>query len=163
MMTDELTWQQKQERLKARKPLERTVRLFSEEQATALDVAKEKLQRLEATSSSDEDLQAARDEVEKAAREHEETSIPYTLRGVSEDVWEELAGKCPPTDAQAKKGDPYDPKKFAPMLLAASLVDDVEVDDVRAMFKRLSPGDTALLVSTAVQLSQRPAGTVGKD
>jgi hypothetical protein len=79
----------------------------------------------------------AKAKAEKAAKDAEEVLV---LRAIGATAFEDLATQCPPTAEQAKRGEEYNVKRFAPLLIAACSVDE------------MTPADAASLVGGEVEV-----------
>lgn len=180
-------WAAKIARMRDRKPLEKPVTLHDEEAARAVARAEGELAlaETEARAEAIEDLGSdmprellivqvadkvsadqrvidARKAVEDARAEQEALDVDFIFRGLPGDVWEDLVHAHPPTEVQAKRGEGYNQKTFAPAAIAACSVKPLTVEDVMTFWPNLSQGEQALLFTTVITVNQSARASMGK-
>lgn len=100
---------------------------YTEEQADELVAA------VEAYIEADEgvrDAQATHDAAVQAAKD---ADIVLTMRAIGATAFEDLMAAHPPTAEQAKRGEDYNVKRFAPLLIAACSTEEMTPADAAAM------------------------------
>lgn len=147
-------WQAHLERLRNRKPLERTVTLRDEEALAAVQEAEvaaghviakvrqkvnekhakvadeaEREKLVKRDIDKNVEVRRARDQVANLQTIADDNQVRIPFRGVGADVYEALQSEHPPTQEQRKAGNTYNVHRFAPVLIAASSINPMSVVD----------------------------------
>lgn len=202
-------WAAKLARIKARKPLERSYTLHDEELQDAADATLEALTRaherarkaghaalegdfdaedaaglmnaVQAYVDADEDVitaERAHAEAVQAAKDADEV---LTMRAIGATAFEDLTASCPPTAEQAKRGEDYNVKRFAPLLIAACCTENMTVAQAASLVGGevevitpgeppkwekvegvLNQGEASMLFGLAVAVNQNARVSLGK-
>lgn len=178
-------WAAKLSRLRNRKPLERPLTFHDEDTASATDEgrvvagraearARKEAQaalsikdptdpKVEAAVSADKTVIETRAKVTDLEAEQADAAVVLVVRGLGSDLYEEMQGEHPPTPAQAKRGEEYNVKTFAPALVAACVVGPMTVEFADELLTTiLTNGEAAILFNTCVAVNQASRVTLGK-
>lgn len=156
-------WAAKMDRLRNRKPAERTllIRLddASVDAARAARTARQSAQ-VAANASPDDDAAQARLELAEQTLAGAEAdlalaTVSLTFRSLPRDSYEQLIADCPPTAEQEADGQTYDPETFAPALVSACCTDDMPVADAKELLATLSQLEAGLLFEACIGLNER--------
>ena len=202
-------WAAKLTRIKTRKPLERSYTFHDEDLQDAADETLEALQRaherarkaglaalsgdfdaedaaglmnaVQAYVDADEDVVTAEANHQAAVQAAKDADEVLTLRAIGATAFEDLTASCPPTAEQAKRGEDYNVKRFAPLLIAACCTEDMTVAEAASLVGGevevvtpgepakwdkvegvLNQGEAAMLFGLAIAVNQNARVSLGK-
>jgi hypothetical protein len=197
-------------RIKARKPLERSYTLLDEDLIDAAERAEEETGRqmararaeahaelddqydvehqaelvaaVEVAINKDTGVRKARKTQEAAQKAAEDAEEKLWLRAIGATAFEDLVTLCPPTAEQAKRGEDYNIKRFAPLLIAACCTEEMTPADAASLVGGeveviepgkasrwdkiegcLNQGEASMLFSLAGAVNQNARVHLGKD
>lgn len=155
-------------RIRSRKPLERTYTLLDEDLLEAVEEAQivvgdamararkdahdalddeydveqkdELVRAVEDFIDADEEVVAARAARDAAEQAAKDAEEQLTMRAIGATAFEDLVSYCPPTAEQAKRGEDYNVKRFGPLLVAACCTEE------------MTPADAASLIGGEVEV-----------
>lgn len=123
-------------------------------------------------------VQAALGKLEEAKAAQAAADVAIELRGLPADVYEDLVGEHPPTEAQRSTGETYNVHRFAPVLIATCCTDPMTPAEAASLIggeyleadgdwsdhvaASLTQGESSFLFQSAVQVNQNARVSVGK-
>lgn len=184
-------WAAKMARLRARKPMERSLTLHDDESQDLVDAGQRAhvnlLTRLRPVLTkvvlesqpglSPEDLRAVVQreldvneevlaslaEVHALEKARDEADVTMVFRALPGDVYSDLQSEHPPTDEMQAKGMEYNVKTFVPALIAACVTDPMTEEEASELVDALNQGEAALMFQTAIAVNQGARASMGKD
>jgi len=178
-------WAAKVAKLRGRKTLERPVVFHDDDTSEAAEQARVVAGHVEAAArkvaqvaldiknpidplvvaavDEDPNVIEARAGVAAAEKAQADASTSLRVRGLGSDLYEELQGEHPPTDKQAKNGEEYNVKTFAPALVSACCTDPLTVEFAAELLGTiLNQGEAAVLFNTCIGVNQGARVSLGK-
>lgn len=156
-------WAAKMDRLRNRKPAERTLLIRLDdaavETARAARSARHTAQVQANASPADQVAQTRLEQAEQTLAAAEAAlalaTVTLTFRSLPRDAYEQLIASCPPSDEQQVEGQTYDPEAFAPALVSACCTEDMSVADAEELLTTLSQIEAGLLFETCISLNEQ--------
>jgi len=163
-------WSATRERLRNRqRPTASLIICDDPEVKKALEEAKWTIRRLttslEATPDDADlkkDLQTAEKILAKAQAAFDEIAIRLEFQALRRPDWEDLKRNHPPTEEQAEDNLIVNLDTIGPVLIAASSLDGITVEDAQYYLDEWSEGEAAALFNTAWSIQSGARMDVGK-
>lgn len=156
-------WAARMARLRARKPVERELRVYDDESGRRdVDLARMAVMsgRAELDDAEPSDRAEKRRRLTKLERELAaaeaalaEHTVALRFRALPRDVFEALQTLHPPTKEQEGKGETYNVETFAPTLISACSVDGMTESEAAELLKTWNQAEAAALFGTAITVN----------
>jgi predicted lipid-binding transport protein (Tim44 family) len=107
-------------------------------------------------------LSAAQERLEAAQAAYDAEAITLTFQALDKDALQKLLAEHPPTEEQAEEGYDYNSETLNPVLIAASSVEGISVEDAELFLSTWSKGEADTLTAVVTNIQRDIRMDVGK-